>query len=253
MRHAQLRSRPGRLAIGAGAVVLLLGLPATASTAATPERTAAPAGSFSLAFSDSFSGSSLSSRYSVMNGNTAPKNWSASQVKVHNGYLDIATTYSKTNKKWQSGAVYLNNLPFQTTYGKFLLRVRCTSGNVKCTAMLWPDQRHLWPPEIDFYELFPSDPARGTNKCTFHYGINHTTNHMIFSYYKGSFSQWHTIGVQWTPGKLQYLMDGKVMKSITNSNVPKIPMHLDMQTFAPKTPTGPVHLQVDSIRIYRYS
>ena len=43
-------------------------------------------------------------------------------------------------------------------------------------------------------------------------------------------TQWHTLGVQWTAGRLVYTLDGRTWATVTNANVPSIPMVLDIQT-----------------------
>jgi hypothetical protein len=73
------------------------------------------------------------------------------------------------------------------------------------------------------------------------------------------FRNWHTIGVNWTPGKLLYILDGHVWAQTTGSHVPNVPMHLGLQTHVGsngKTGTLPdsstpskVGLQVDWIKV----
>jgi beta-glucanase (GH16 family) len=44
------------------------------------------------------------------------------------------------------------------------------------------------------------------------------------------FSQWHTLGVEWTAGKLVYTIDDATWATVTDSKVPSIPMTLDLQS-----------------------
>jgi beta-glucanase (GH16 family) len=43
-------------------------------------------------------------------------------------------------------------------------------------------------------------------------------------------TKWHTFGVEWTPGRLVYTLDGAAWATVRNANVPSIPMVLDIQT-----------------------
>jgi beta-glucanase (GH16 family) len=135
------------------------------------------------------------------------------------------------------------------------MRVRCSVGYSKCLALLWPDG-NVWPPEVDFYEIFASDNRRTTNKESLHYTV--TGNHrMHWAEQHADYTQWHVVSVRWTPSKLEYLLDGKVVATMTQ-NVPAIAMHFAMQTSvstsptAP-TPTGPVRMDIDWVQEYSYS
>ena len=49
---------------------------------------------------------------------------------------------------------------------------------------------------------------------------------------KVDLTQWHTLGVVWTPGRLVYTIDGRNWATVANANVPSTPMVLDIQTQA---------------------
>ena len=44
--------------------------------------------------------------------------------------------------------------------------------------------------------------------------------------------QWHTFGVEWTPGKLVYTLDGSTWATVSDVNVPAVPMRLCIQSQA---------------------
>jgi beta-glucanase (GH16 family) len=113
------------------------------------------------------------------------------------------------------------------TYGKYLVRFRFDSGaGVAHVLLLWPASES-WPPEIDFSEDNGRD--RQTDYGTLHYGANNTQIQNALSV---DLTQWHTLGVEWTPGQLVYTVDGRVWARTANAAVPSVPMVLDMQTQA---------------------
>jgi len=74
------------------------------------------------------------------------------------------------------------------------------------------------------------------------------------------FSQWHTLGVEWTAGKLVYTIDSIIWATVSNYKVPYIPMALDLQSqslecsqyntcFDSSTPAE-VNMQVDWVVTY---
>ena len=92
-------------------------------------------------------------------------------------------------------------------------------------ALLMP-ANNSWPPEIDFSE--DNGSGRTGTLATLHYGKDDT--HADAWLESVNLTQWHTLGVQWTPGKLQYTIDGRIWKTMTGSSVPVLPMVLDLQT-----------------------
>ena len=115
------------------------------------------------------------------------------------------------------------------TYGKYLVRMRVDKGDgISATALLWP-QAHVWPPEVDFFE--DGGGARGGTSATLHCGPNGNDSCRVQKHLSGyDFSQWHTLGVEWTAGKLVYTIDGTTWATVTGSGVPSIPMDLDLQS-----------------------
>lgn len=221
--------------------------PTTTTTTAAP-----PASPWTLVQSDDFAGTAPSSQWAVLNGNQSPHWWSASRVSVHDGMMTLTTDYNPATGHWESGAVVLRGSSM--LYGKVTVRMRCSAGYSKCVSLLWPDLK-IWPPEVDFYEIFAADYSRTTSKQSLHYGPQGaTTAHTATQ--KTDFTQWHTIGVAWEPGKISYLLDDVVTATMTQ-DLPTISMHLGIQTSvstdpgAPQ-PTGPVHMDLDWVKRYDY-
>jgi beta-glucanase (GH16 family) len=150
---------------------------------------------------------------------------------------------------------------FSQTYGKYLVRMRIDQGQgVSLSVLLWPisDGTH---DEIDFAEDNGADP-RDWNTATVHYG---PANTKIVNALEVDLTQWHTYGVEWSPGEVVYTIDGRDWATVTNPNVPSLPMRIDLQTQSwrcgsdpweecPNATTPPdVDLDVDWVVAYRPS
>jgi len=146
------------------------------------------------------------------------------------------------------------------TYGKYEVRLRVESGyGVGSDALLWPS-RGPWPPEVDFAENDGVQKARTQMHAFVHYGAD---NRQVQRMTTGNFTRWHTFGLEWTPGRLVFTVDGRVWYRVDGAVVPSTPMEMDIQDVAgtcgvavepcPNSSTPPrVDLQVAWVRIYGY-
>ncbi|MCZ2803709.1 glycoside hydrolase family 16 protein [Modestobacter sp. VKM Ac-2983] len=198
---------------------------ATAPAATTGGGTAAPKGDLAgwrQVFVDEFNGSSLGSQwklYSGQPGGSPYGRWDPSHVAVGGGNLTL--TQTQQNGEWVAGGL-ANRTTIQ--YGKVEMRFRVDAGDeMKYAALLWPAD-NSWPPEIDFAEDAGGDRSATTG--TVHYGSNNT---MIGQQVEADFTQWHTIGVEWTPGKVVYTLDGQAWGSTDHPGVSSTPMNLAIQ------------------------
>ena len=102
--------------------------------------------------------------------------------------------------------------------------------------------------------------ARNHLSATLHYG---SVDGQIQRTVRGDFTRWHTAGVEWTPGKLVYTLDGRRWATVTTAAVPREPMEMDLQTQAgtcgdrdapcPDSSTpARVTMQVDWVVAYAY-
>lgn len=218
---------------------------------------------WTYAYGDDFLGTSLSADWNIYEGIPSEANadrswWDPSHVIVSNSVLTLATYQDlpvnpDPNVLVSGGAMLLNH---SQAYGKYLVRFRVDAGDgVSYVGLLWPAD-FSWPPEIDFLEDLGGD--RTTTTATVHYDPD---NKYIFRPLAGDYTQWHTLGVEWTPGKLTYTIDGVVWSTVENavegvSAVPTIPMNLAVQTqtreILPTTPSR-VDMEVDWIVIYSYT
>lgn len=185
-------------------------------------------------FSDDFNGSSLDWQWTAYWGKPGGDPggfFDPTHVTVSDGQLVISANRDPADNAWDAGPnTYVSggissSPSFAQTYGKYLVRFRMDAGQgVALAILLWP-QTNSWPPEIDFAEDNGSD--RHTNYATLHFGAGNTQVQRSVGV---NLTQWHTLGVQWTSGKLVYTLDGEAWATVTNANVPSIPMVLDLQT-----------------------
>jgi beta-glucanase (GH16 family) len=185
-------------------------------------------------FSDDFKGRRLDSRWGAYWGRPGGDPggfFDPSHVTVSGGELVISAYRDPADDRWDAGpGTYVSGgissaRSFAQTYGKYLVRFRMGEGQgVAFAILLWP-QTNTWPPEIDFAE--DNGSKRHTNYATLHYGPDNT---QVIKRVAVDLTRWHTLGVQWSRGKLVYTLDGRNWASVTNRNVPAIPMVLDLQT-----------------------
>jgi beta-glucanase (GH16 family) len=186
--------------------------------------------------------------------------WDPSHVVVKDGVLNLETYRDKRfGGRWVSGGVS-SARALKQTYGKYRVRFRMDRGKgVAAVLLLWP-VRDAWPPEIDFAEDGGATQARRSMSATLHYGED---DHQIQRTVRADFSRWHVMGVEWTPGKLVYTLDGRRWGAVRSRHVPAEPMEMAMQTqagtcgdrWAPcpdETTPSHVDMQVDWVVAYAY-
>jgi hypothetical protein len=222
---------------------------------------------WNLVESDDFSGTALDGTkwgtYYGQPGGDPGGFWDGSHCTVSNGVWNLETYRDPAfGNRWVSCGAS-NSKALKQTYGKYEVRMRMDAGyGVAGIAMLWP-VADVWPPEIDFWENggYSGDYTRQNASATLHYGLS---NSQIQRSLSGvDFTQWHTVGVEWTPAKLAYTLDGSPWATVSDLNVPSQPMEMDVQTqagtcgnqWAPcpdSTTPAHVNMQVDWVHAYSY-
>jgi beta-glucanase (GH16 family) len=191
-----------------------------------------PAGPWHRVFFDDFKHGLKSSRwgrYSGQPGGDPGGWWAPSHAVVNHGILNLDTYRdSRFGGRWVSGGV--SSAPaLKQTYGKYEVRLRMDPGKgVAVAALLWPTQNQ-WPPEIDFAESGGETNARGHVTATLHYGADDS---QVQRTLRVDFTHWHVLGVEWTPGRLVYTVDGRWWAVLRNPAVPAQAMEMDLQTQA---------------------
>jgi beta-glucanase (GH16 family) len=99
------------------------------------------------------------------------------------------------------------------TSGMAFVRARC-DGGAGVSMVIGLIGLDTWPPEIDFYEDWPSTNTRQLFTATVHYGADDTyisnTNTSVDA------TQWHIYGVDWNPTTITFFVDGAPWASIPN-------------------------------------
>jgi beta-glucanase (GH16 family) len=186
--------------------------------------------------------------------------WEPSHAFVRGGMLWLDTYRDPAaGNRWVSGGVS-SSPALKQTYGKYLVRFRMDGGKgVSGVLLLWPVADH-WPPEVDFVESGGTSSSRDSVAATLHHGAE---NQEVQRSVRANFSRWHTAGVEWTPGRLTYTLDGRRWATVRGAGVPHERMEMDIQAQAgtcgdPSAPcpdaTTPSHvrLQVDWVAAYAY-
>ncbi|MDX6265442.1 MAG: hypothetical protein QOD70_182 [Frankiales bacterium] len=131
---------------------------------------------------------------------------------------------------WEHGTFVTGGLMatrWASTYGKYEVRFKVSRAQgVAYALLLWPASGS-WPSagEIDFAEDAGGGARRGMT-ATLHYGAG---NAQLQKHVKADFTQFQTVGVEWTRGQLVYTLNGKPWATVISPHVPSGPMRLAMQ------------------------
>jgi beta-glucanase (GH16 family) len=206
----------------------------TAPASTSPSGVSVPKGDlpgWKQVMAEDFTGSTLPTGWGSYEGQPGGEpngNWLHSHTVVGNGVMTLAG-YQDAGKFTTGGVMASGASIGNLTYGKYEVRFKIAKGHgVKYAALLWPVSEH-WPVdgEIDFAEDGGGD--RDTSTGTIHYGAD---NSQIQKTATGDFSTWTTMGVEWTPSKVVYTMNGQPWATVTGSSVPHTAMNLAIQTQA---------------------
>jgi beta-glucanase (GH16 family) len=136
-------------------------------------------------------------------------------------------------------------------YGKYLIRAQFTRGaGIEQVMLLWPVRG--WPPELDFAE----GGAGSSTMATAHWAASNAQAH-FFARVDMRLS--HVYGMEWTPNRVIFTLDGHPFGAVTGAAVPHLPMSLALQTHATRA-VGPISAAVprevteyiDWVTVYRY-
>lgn len=211
--------------------------------------TAAPLGSFLSA-------------YSNMGAYPYPWTDTSRNVRSNPGYYHPAKTLSASGGVMDAWLHYDSALGRHVvaavtpklptmTYGRFSLRMRADKiPGYKIAPLLWPDSES-WPSdgEIDF----PEGDLDGTALSAFSHYANPNGGQDWFGT-KVDPTQWHTYETLWSPGRIEFLVDGTSI-GVSTTNVPSKAMHWVLQMETAITSTAPStsaqgHVQIDWIKAY---
>jgi hypothetical protein len=133
-----------------------------------------------------------------------------------------------------------------TVYGRYSMRFKAVNAAGNGTAtMIWPVSNIWGDGEIDY----PEGNFDG-NISVFHHGVGCGDCSSADGLDTGvSFRDWHIATSEWSPGKVVYYLDGKVIKTVTH-DVPTTPHRFTIQA-APVSPAAKSgELLIDWVAIY---
>ncbi|MFF3437089.1 glycoside hydrolase family 16 protein [Streptosporangium sp. NPDC002721] len=142
-------------------------------------------------------------------------------------------------------------------YGRWEVRLRAERGaGYTPVALLWPsDQGGGEYAEVDFAEII--DPSRRSGGIFVHRGDRPQAQRQM----RADFTRWHTVAVDWLPGRLTFWLDGRKVWDYRGPNVPRSrSMHLTLQNDVTCNEWSPcrnrstpptVSMYVDWVKVYR--
>lgn len=174
-------------------------------------------------------------------------------VSIHNGVMNL---YLHTENGIHMVAAPEPVLPGAVgregglLYGRYVIRFRADPlPGYKLAWLLWPDSE-VWPRdgEIDF----PEGPLVQTINGYMHRQNATALHDQVSVTSQQSFPSWHTATIEWTPTRLNFILDGLTILSTTD-RIPDTPMHWVLQTETTSTPPGNQvigDVQIDWVAVY---
>ncbi|MGN8050891.1 glycoside hydrolase family 16 protein [Curtobacterium sp. 22159] len=167
-------------------------------------------------------------RFSVYHGfadTAGTGRYSASALTAHDGVLDMRLRTTRSGTPLAAGIVPLVDGQWGgQTSGRYSIRLRSDEvDGYGVAVLLWSDDNEWSHGEVDFPEGALGAPAWLNVHCLADPGekcVQHDTG--------VSLQDWHTYTIEWTPGRMSFLVDGTVVGS-TTENVPTARMHLVVQ------------------------
>lgn len=140
-------------------------------------------------------------------------------------------------------------------YGRFAIRFRADAiPGYKTAWLLWPDSRNFpHDGEIDF----PEGSLNGIIKAYVHLEDAISSAHARVFPTTAMYSTWHTVVIEWAPNRIDFLLDGVPVGTVTE-HVPSTPMHWVLQTESatgapPPDDATSGNLQIDWVVAYARS
>ncbi|SOD70499.1 glycosyl hydrolase family 16 [Jatrophihabitans sp. GAS493] len=146
------------------------------------------------------------------------------------------------------------------TYGRYSLRMKVEpTYGYKIAFLLWPDSMR-WPDdgEIDFPEMNLDGTINAGSLFAKPSSVSNPKGVVAYDRTGISLADWHTITIDWTPGKVVFYVDDAVV--FTNTTlVPHKPMHWVLQAETnldgaePPNDSAAGHISVDWATVYKYT
>jgi beta-glucanase (GH16 family) len=193
------------------------------------------------------------------------------QVRVGGGHARLRaeprTTISPDGDRYRYASGMLttgprsssSSAPFAFTYGRASIRMRAPVGRGLWSAFwLLPSDRESRP-EVDVVEIYGHEPR--VARMNIHLENNDGEDIDRGRRWRAGAlaGEWHTYAVDWRPGALTWLIDGRIRWKVTGDAVPSEPMYPIVNLAVGGDPVGPpgrdvlpAELLVDSVRVFAF-
>jgi hypothetical protein len=188
---------------------------------------------YTQVLADDFTGTSLNQ--TTWNGfyTDLSQNWLTTHGTVANNEITMSEYKDSANNGVYTGTGLSTRTGW--TSGMSFVRAR-TDGAAGVTMCIGMIGLNTWPPEIDFYEDWPSTNTRQLFTDSIVWGAPATWESTVIRKVNTSVdaTQWHTYGVEWNPTTITLLVDGVAWATVPNpsptgANSFSQPMKLFMQ------------------------
>ncbi|HUC90116.1 MAG TPA: glycoside hydrolase family 16 protein [Patescibacteria group bacterium] len=213
-------------------------------------------------------------------GNDEQEWYNQKQVKVQDGKLTLTAeskpilgwnktyeqTFPYTSGMISSGRPTPDGKPRWTaTCGYYEARMRSSAGKGIWPAFWLLPADRSWPPEIDIMEGLGDKPAQPL--MTYHWVNDNQQPQKDTTIYPGtnkpdstafSIAAWHTYAINWQPKRIDWYIDGRLVKTFSGAQATSKPMELILNLAVGGTLPGypdnstvfPATTEVDYIRVY---
>lgn len=113
---------------------------------------------------------------------------------------------------------------FGQRYGYFEVRAKMPAGNGLWPAFWLLNTNAVWPPEIDVFEYFGSNPT--AYYATVHGAPGHTQYQRLVTGLPDLTADFHLFGVEWTPSTIKFFFDREEKFSVNTPSNANNPMYL---------------------------
>jgi beta-glucanase (GH16 family) len=218
---------------------------------------------YELFWEDQFEGGALDPQKWEVRG-TGPRGLgfvSPEAVKVEGGFLKLSAL--KKDDRILIGAVGTQSR-FMTRYGYFECRAQLQKSAgiwaafwIQSTEIAKGEDPAVYGAEIDIMEFFKKlGPDIVSHNVHWAYGPHQQTTHGMQSYLKGVSEGFHTFGLEWTPDKYVFFVDGYRFYEVT-TGISRIEEYLILSMEIPSEPTElaktvlPDVFTIDYVKVYK--
>jgi len=183
-------------------------------------------------------------------------------------YINAAPTphaaLNKADRQPYLSGMIMSDGCFAQKFGYFEIRTRVPEGRGLWPAFWLLPARHMWPPEIDIFEMFGAPNSRkegGVGQV--HTGTLDGRTKSVNAWHTvpvNQYDSFHTYGLLWEPEKMTFYVDGQSIATQPVSEALKKKMYLIVNLAlggkwveSPDASTQfPAYMAVDYIRVWQY-